>query len=62
MHPPPIGVRRDHRQRTHHLELLGEPVDRPRLDRAMQAGVDLHEPCVELVLEVALVGDHGGPA
>lgn len=57
-HPAPIGVRHDLRQHAHHLELLSQAVDGPRADRAVLPRIDLHKPHVELVLEVALVGEH----
>jgi hypothetical protein len=45
-------------QRPHHLKLLGQPVDRPAAERAVEAHVGaLFEPAVELLLVVELVGE-----
>src|SRR6202041_1278899 len=54
-HPPPVDVGLLHGKLTHHLELLGEPVDRPGAQRLVGASVGLLEPNVELQLEVEVV-------
>ena len=60
--PAPRGVGHPVRQRRHHLQLVGEAIDRPRAQRLVRARVDLREPGVELVLEVELVGERRGRA
>jgi hypothetical protein len=55
--PATRGVGHLRRQRRHDRELFIEAIDRPDPERRMRPRVDLHEPGVELVLEVELVGE-----